>query len=340
MHLCVPRRAWATPPTLRVPPHTLLPSPHPLKGCTLREDLLAELLALSADRSRFDVLVVESSGISEPQPVAEVFELAQEGTGLRLADFARLDTTVTCVDAYNFPRDFGSADSLAARGLRAYEGDSRCLADLLTDQVEFADVLLLNKTDLVPPSELPALRALLQRLNPAAALLPAVRAAVPLASILLTNSFSMAKARAAPGWLRELRGAHVPETHEFGITSFVFKARRPFHAGRLYALIAQGSAGALGCVLRSKGYAWLAVDGGWDEVALWSSAGRVWQMSQGRAWWATVPRAQWPRGLAALLGAPEAGGGQGAGGGSGASGGAQQGGRGMQCTATGAMKLS
>jgi G3E family GTPase len=261
-------------------------------------------LDLASDRSRFDVIVVESSGISEPLPVAEVFEFAQESTGRRLSDFARLDTTVTCVDAFNFPRDFGSADSLEARRVAAYAGDPRCLVDLLTDQVEFADVLVLNKADLVAPQELAATTALLRRLNPAARILPAVRAAVPLASILATGTFSMARARAAPGWLQELRGAHVPETLEYGISSFIFRAKRPFHAARLYALIAAGKGGALGCVVRSKGFAWLAVDGGMDEVALWASAGRVWQLSQGRAWWATVAQREWPEGLRELLGAP------------------------------------
>ena len=267
------------------------------------------------------MIVVESSGISEPLPVAEVFELAQEGTGLRLADFARLDTTVTLVDALNFPADFASADSLAGRALAAYDGDSRCLADLLTDQVEFADVLLVNKADLVAPEALAATRALLQRLNPGARLLTAVRAAVPLREVLLTGAFSLARARSAPGWLRELRGAHAPETLEYGISSFIFRARRPFHGARLYSLIAAGRRGALGCVLRSKGYAWLAVDGGMDEVALWSSAGRVWQLSQGRAWWVTVPAREWPAGMRALLGAPEEGGSGSSSSGGGASGG-------------------
>ncbi len=162
-------------------------------------------------------------------------------------------------------------------------------------------MIVVNKTDLVSALELEALLALLKKLNPGAALLPASRGAVPLRSVLLTGAFSPARAAAAPGWLRELRGAHVPETEEFGITSFVFRARRPFHAARLMALIRRGSAGPLRCVVRSKGFAWLAVDGGMDEVALVSQAGRVWQFSQGRAWWATVPRRRWPRGVAEAM---------------------------------------
>ena len=264
---------------------------------------MAELLELSKDRSRFDVLVVESSGISEPLPVAEVFTMEQEGTGKRLSDYAHLDTTVTLVDAYNFGRDYTSPDTLASRNVAAFAGDERGVVDLLVDQVEFADVIVVNKTDLVSPGELQATLAVLRRLNPSARLIPAHHAAVPLASVLLTGAFSMERAAAAPGWLKELRGAHVPESVEYGITSFVFRARRPFHAARLMGLIRGGSGGPLRAVVRSKGFAWLAVDGGMDEVALVSQAGRVWQLSQGRAWWATVPRKRWPRGLAAMVAA-------------------------------------
>jgi len=169
--------------------------------------------------------------------------------------------------------------------------------------VEFADVIVINKTDLVSAAELESLLALLKKLNPGAALLPAARGAVPPRRVLRTGAFSPARAAAAPGWLRELRGAHTPETEEYGITSFVFRARRPFHAARLMGLIRGGSGGPLRAVVRSKGFAWLAVDGGMDEVALVSQAGRVWQLSQGRAWWATVPRKRWPRGLAAMVAA-------------------------------------
>jgi len=258
---------------------------------------LTELLELSSERSRFDLIVVESSGISEPLPVAEVFTLEQEGTGKRLSDYARLDTTVTVVDAFNFIRDYESPDTLASRKVAAFSGDERGVVDLLVDQVEFSDVIIVNKTDLVTAGELEGLLALLRRLNPAATLLPTQRAAVPLSSVALTGAFSMERAATAPGWLKELRGSHTPETAEYGITSFVFRAARPFHPARLFSLIRAGKFGALGCVIRSKGFAWLAVDGGMDEVALWSQAGRVWQLAQGRAWWATVPRSQWPASL-------------------------------------------
>ena len=165
-------------------------------------------------------------------------------------------------------------------------------------------MLVLNKVDLLTPAEVATLSGLLTKLNPTARIITAEHGRVPLDAVLRTGSFSMARAASAPGWLRELRGSHVPESVEYGITSFVFRARRPFHPARLSALIhAAGTpTGDLRPVLRSKGFAWLAVDGGMDEVALWAQAGRVWQLSQGRPWWATVDRSQWPPGLEALLG--------------------------------------
>ena len=266
--------------------------------CTLREDLLTELLALATAR-RFDVLVVESSGISEPLPVAETFTFAHPVSGARLDAHARLDTCVTVVDALNFLRDYGSEDSLRARALAAYDKDARSVVDLLVDQVEFADVLVLNKTDLVTPAELARLRAILAALNPAAALVEAAYAQVPLAAVLNTGRFSLDRAARAPGWLRELRGQHVPESLEYGISSFVFRAARPFHPGRLHALVF-GSP-ALEGVLRSKGLFWLGCDGGMDQAGLWAHAGRVFQFTAGREWWATVPADEWPPGSAALI---------------------------------------
>jgi G3E family GTPase len=270
--------------------------------CTLREDLLAELLNL-ADPTRLDAIVIESSGISEPMPVAETFTFAEEGTGRRLDAVAYLDAAVTLVDAYNFPRDYNSADSLRERALAAFEKDTRGVVDLLTDQVEFADILVLNKSDLVTPAELDALSATLTALNPGARQIRTTQGAVALRDVLLTGLFSLDRAAAVPGWLRELRGTHTPESLEYGISSFVWRASRPLHPARLYALVRAGAKGPLAHVIRSKGFAWLAVNGGYDEVALWSQAGRVWQFSQGRAWWATVEKDEWPQGLVQLLGA-------------------------------------
>lgn len=264
--------------------------------CTLREDLLEALIKL-AEARRFDLLVIESSGISEPMPVAEAFTFA-DASGRALGDYCRLDTCVTVVDASAFPRDFTSRASLAEAGLAAYPEDARHVVDLLVDQVEFANVLVLNKADLLrdrgPEGEeaLAALGASLRALNPGAAQVVAVRGAVDPATVLNTGRFSLGAAAAAPGWLQELRGTHVPESVEYGISSFVFRARRPFHAARLHALVY--SSPVLRSVLRSKGFIWLAVDGGMDEVGLWSQAGGLFSFSAGRPWWATLPRSQWP----------------------------------------------
>ena len=261
--------------------------------CTLREDLLAELLAL-ARGGRFDVLVVESSGISEPMAVAETFSFALGGE--RLDTHAALDTCVTVVDALNFLADYGSADSLRARSLEAYAEDARSVVDLLVEQVEFADVIVLNKVDLLAraPGELSRLRAILRTLNPAAAIVDAVYGAVPLAAVLRTGAFSPARAAAAPGWRATLRGAPpVPESAEYGISSFVWRSARPLHPARLAALVRGGGPGLDG-VLRSKGVFWLACDGGMDQAGMWGHAGAVFQFTAGREWWATVPREAWP----------------------------------------------
>jgi G3E family GTPase len=167
--------------------------------------------------------------------------------------------------------------------------------------VEFADVIILNKSDLVSRRELAELHAIITRLNPGAELLPATHCGIPVNKVLLTGRFQLEAASRAPGWLAELRGTHVPETLEFGVSSFVFRSRVPFHPQRLWALIRGESSPALRCVVRSKGFAWLAVDGGMDECALWSSAGRVWQLSRGRAWWSTVDESAWPSGVKELV---------------------------------------
>lgn len=266
--------------------------------CTLREDLLVEMIRLAEER-RFDYIVIESSGISEPMPVAEVFTFADEATGKRLSDVAYLDTCVTVVDALNFGRDYDSPDSLSERKVAPYSGDTRNIVDLLVDQVEFANVIVLNKTDLICGSDLTTLDALLKRLNPSADIIHTKFSAVPTDRILNTGRFSPEAAAAAPGWLRELRGQHVPETAEFGVTSFVFRARRPFHPQRLHATLYESD--ALAAVVRSKGVWWLAVESGSDDSALWSQAGRVFQFSPGRPWWATVDKSDWPPGAHAAI---------------------------------------
>ena len=195
--------------------------------CTLREDLLQEVAKLAAE-GRFDYLLIESTGISEPLPVAETFTFRDE-QGRSLSDLARLDTLVTVVDGLNFLRDYQGSDSLASRGESLGEEDQRSIADLLIDQVEFADVILLSKVDLISSAEREELLAILRGLNPDAEIRPMVMGQVPLEWILDTGRFDFERAAQAPGWLKELRGEHVPETEEYGIASRAYRARRPFH---------------------------------------------------------------------------------------------------------------
>lgn len=255
--------------------------------CTLREDLLAEVAEL-ARSGRFDYLLIESTGISEPMPVAETFTFADE-RGVSLSDVARLDTMVTVVDGKNFLRDYGSAESLKERALALGEEDERDVVDLLIEQVEFADVLILNKTDLLSAAEVGQLEGILRHLNPGAELLRATHGRIPLRAILDTGRFDMERAAASPGWLRELRGEHVPETIEYGITSFVYRARRPLHPKRFSDFIHGEWPG----VLRSKGFCWIATRSDW--VGLWSQAGTTCSLEPGGRWWATVPRSAWPQ---------------------------------------------
>ncbi len=255
--------------------------------CTLREDLLREVARL-ADEGRFDYLLIESSGISEPLPVAQTFSFDDE-TGVSLRDRTRLDTLVTVVDAADFLRHFQGDLSLADLDMTAGEGDERTLADLFIDQVEFADVILVNKADVVTEERLAELTAILRRLNPVADILPSVRGDVPLDRILNTGRFDMDRAMSSAGWIRELQNEHVPETEEYGIGSFVFRARAPFHPERFWDFIHRDWPG----LLRSKGYFWLASRP--DIVALWSQAGGAAEYKPVGHWWASAPEAQWPQ---------------------------------------------
>ncbi|MFP2926003.1 zinc metallochaperone GTPase ZigA [Pyxidicoccus sp. 3LG] len=254
--------------------------------CTLREDLLKEVARLARE-GRFDYLLIESTGISEPLPVAETFTFSDE-SGQGLSDVARLDTLVTVVDAFNFLKDWEAADGLAERGLAAAEEDERTVVDLLVEQVEFADVLVLNKTDLVSGEDVARLAEVLRRLNPEAHLVTAERGRVPLAAVLNTGRFDFERARRAPGWLKELRGEHTPETEEYGIRSFVFRGRVPFHPARLWRFIHGSWRG----VLRSKGFFWLATRS--DIAGLWAQAGGASSFEPGGLWWDAVPRSEWP----------------------------------------------
>jgi G3E family GTPase len=201
---------------------------------------------------------------------------------------ARLDTMVTVVDAFNFLKDWEDADGLSERGLAAAEEDERTVVDLLVEQVEFADVLVLNKTDLVSPEQLGRLQGVLRKLNPEARLVLAERGRVPLAEVLDTRRFDFERARRAPGWLKELRGEHTPETEEYGIRSFVFRSRVPFHPQRFWDFLHGSWKG----VLRSKGFFWLATR--MDITGVWAQAGGACSFEPAGVWWAALPRAEWP----------------------------------------------
>lgn len=257
--------------------------------CTLREDLLEEVARL-AGAGRFDYLLIESTGIAEPLPVAETFTFRDE-SGQSLADLARLDTMVTVVDGVNFLRDLHEAEALAERGESLGEDDERSVTDLLIDQVEFADVILVSKIDLISGAEREELLALLARLNPQAEVLPMVMGRVPLAKILDTGRFDFERAAQAPGWQAELRGEHVPETEEYGIASTAWRARRPLHPQRFHDFLHREWDN--GRLLRSKGWFWLASRP--EEAGNWSQAGGLMRHGYAGRWWHAVPREQWPQ---------------------------------------------
>jgi G3E family GTPase len=257
--------------------------------CTLREDLLEEVARL-AEEGRFDYLLIESTGISEPLPVAETFTFRDE-QGRSLSDMARLDTMVTVVDGLNFLRDYQAADSLASRGETLGEDDERSISDLLIEQVEFADVLLLSKIDLISQHEREELTAILRSLNARAQIVPMLMGQVPLGRILDTGLFDFDQAAQAPGWLQEMRGEHVPETEEYGIAASTWTARRPLHPQRFFDLIHKEWDN--GRLLRSKGFFWLASK--YQEAGSWSQAGGMMRHGLGGRWWRFVPREHWPQ---------------------------------------------
>jgi G3E family GTPase len=255
--------------------------------CTLREDLLVEVSRLAKD-GRFDYLVIESTGISEPLPVAETFTFRDE-EGTSLSDVAGLDTMVTVVDAVNFSVDLDDADSLQARGESLGDEDTRTVSDLLIDQVEFADVIVINKIDLVTSVERERLEHALRQLNRHAEIVYASFGQVPLDQVMGTGRFDFARAAQSPGWLAEIRGEHTPETEEYGIGSFVYRARRPFHPARFADALKTEWPGN---VLRSKGFFWLASRP--DAAGEWSQAGGVIRHGPAGIWWAAAPREHWP----------------------------------------------
>lgn len=256
--------------------------------CTLREDLLIEVNQLARE-GRFDYLVIESTGISEPLPVAETFTFADEN-GVCLSDIARLDTMVTVVDAVNFLKDYEQAQALKDRGESLGEEDERSVADLLIEQVEFSDVILISKTDLAEATDVERLSAILRTLNTSARIIPIEQGRVDTASVLDTGLFDFERAQQAPGWLSELRGEHVPETEEYGISSFSYTARRPFHPQKFHELLHDTQ--RFGKLLRSKGYFWLATRP--EFAGSWSQAGGIARYGFGGMFWKAVPKANWP----------------------------------------------
>ena len=256
--------------------------------CTLREDLLIEINKL-AEEKKFDYLVIESTGISEPLPVAETFTFEDEN-GVSLSDAANLDTMVTVVDAVNFIKDYEEAKYLQETGESLGEDDERSVADLLVDQIEFADVILISKTDLVDDKDIDKLKAIIKTLNTQAEIIPIKEGNVEIDKVLNTGLFDFAKAKEAPGWLKEMRGEHIPETEEYGISSFSYTARRPFLPEKFYNFL--HSTEKYGKLIRSKGFFWLGSR--LEYAGQWSQAGGIARYGFAGMFWRSVPKQDWP----------------------------------------------
>ena len=257
--------------------------------CTLREDLLKEVTNL-ANQGRFDYLVIESTGISEPLPVAETFTFADEN-GISLSNVADLDTMVTVVDAVNFLKDYEEAKYLKDKGESLGEDDERSVADLLVDQVEFADLILISKTDLINHQTLKKLIAIIKTLNTKAKIIPIINGEVELDKVLNTGLFDFEEAQKAPGWLKEMRGEHIPETEEYGISSFSYEARKPFHPEKFLNFL--HSTQKFGKLIRSKGFFWLATRP--EFAGQWSQAGGIAHYGFAGMFWKAVPKKDWPQ---------------------------------------------
>lgn len=250
--------------------------------CTLREDLMHEVERL-AKENRFDYLLIESTGISEPIPVAQTFVYQDDENGIDLSRFAYIDTMVTVVDCYNFFRDFGTNELLLDRSLTDMDGDYRTIVNLLTDQIEFADVIILNKTDLVEASTVGLLKAAIRKLNPVAEIVTSSFGKVPPSAILHTGKFDFEKASQSAGWQYELENEHQPETEEFGISSMVFRDHRPFHPERLWQFLNERFPST---IIRSKGLLWLASRP--DDALNFSQAGGSSRLERAGVWWASM----------------------------------------------------
>ena len=252
--------------------------------CTLREDLMTEVERLALE-NRFDYLLIESTGISEPVPVAQTFTYTDEESGIDLSRFSYIDTMVTVVDCLNFMKDFGSNELLADRHLTDMEGDYRTIVNLLTDQIEFANVIILNKTDLIDAETLGFLKAAVKKLNPDAVILQSEFGKVDLQKILNTKLFDFDKAQASAGWQKELQaGHHTPETEEYGISSLVFRDQRPFHPMRLWEYLNDRYPEG---IIRAKGLFWLASRP--DDALNFSQAGGSFRLEKAGVWWCSMP---------------------------------------------------
>lgn len=251
--------------------------------CTLREDLMIEVEKL-AKENRFDYLLIESTGISEPVPVAQTFSFVDEENGIDLSRFSYIDTMVTVVDCFNFFKDFGTNELLVDRKLTDMDGDYRTIVNLLTDQIEFANVIILNKTDLVNSHTVGLLKAAIQKLNPGAKIIQSSFSQVSPKEILNTKLFDFEEAENSAGWQKELEGVvHTPETEEYGISSFVFRNKKPFHPERLFRYLSDDYPTG---VLRAKGLLWLASRP--NDAINYSQAGGSTRIERAGVWWASM----------------------------------------------------
>jgi G3E family GTPase len=252
--------------------------------CTLREDLLIAVEQLAKD-GRFDYLLIESSGISEPLPVAQTFTYRDEANAIDLSQLSRLDTLVTVVDCFNFLRDFSSIETLQDRKITDMEGDYRTIVNLLTDQIEFANVIILNKTDLITAEEVGMLQAVIRKMNANARIISSSFGKVDLQHILNTRLFDFEETSQSAGWIEELnKSHHTPETEEYGISSFVYRSRKPFHPERFWHYLNNDWHSN---IIRSKGLFWLASRK--DDALNWSQAGGSLRAESAGVWWCSMP---------------------------------------------------
>jgi len=252
--------------------------------CTLREDLMVEVERL-AKENRFDYLLIESTGISEPIPVAQTFSFTDEENNIDLSKFSYIDCMVTVVDALNFFKDYGSPETLTDRELTDIQGDDRTIVDLLTDQVEFANVIVLNKTDLVKKKDVGFLKEIIKRLNPKAKIIESIYSKVNPQEILNTGLFNFDDAEESSAWIEELnKEEHIPETEEYGISSFVYKAKMPFNPERFWAFVNDKFPDN---IIRSKGLFWLSSRP--KQALTWSQAGGSMEADSAGVWWDSMP---------------------------------------------------